>query len=221
MDIRTVRKGLVLGFFLAVAGVTGAQAQVSVEAQTGLAFPIVRSADYFEPGPAFGLMIGYGVHDRIDLVANGGLDMWKGLGGLGTPDMDLLRFEAGLSAYLLGERGDGANLRLVVTGGATKFDSSEFTRRATPPRDPDLVNTYNPIIGPATFSKSYGSATAGFRIGFFSTDSGLGGSFGVDAHYSPMSTDDTDLLRDARPLTLRELDSAWSLPVTLSLQYGL
>jgi len=221
VDIRTVRKALVFGFFLAAAAVTGAQAQFTVAAQSGLAFPIVRSADYFEPGPAFGVLVGYGVHDRIDLVGNGGLDLWKGLGGLGTPDMNLLRFEAGVRAYLVGERGSGANLQLVATAGATSFGSSEFTRRTTPPLDPDLINTYNPIIGPATFSKTYGSATAGFRVGFFSLDSGLEGSFGVDVHYSPMSTDDTDLLRDARPLTLRELNSAVSLPITLSIGYAL
>ena len=86
---------MTLGAVQPVAG------QVSMRLHAGAALPAAGFGDFYEPGVALRFDVAYPIRDRLDLVADLGMDYVNGRTGTYVPDTHLWSFQVGLETDLL------------------------------------------------------------------------------------------------------------------------
>lgn len=151
--------GAALLFALGAAGTAQAQAvdapKWTIDGRGGVALPTGDLADLAleDVGPSFGLGVGYHVHPRVAVRADGELSMFAGddvaAGGTG-PDVSLLHYTAGVDVELTRPGAGPWDLTANVGAGATTWDTDEFIVDGTADE----------------LSETYPTANGGLRLGY-------------------------------------------------------
>lgn len=97
-----------------------------LEVHGGIGLPAFDLADRVDPGPAFGLELGYRLSDRVSLVAGGDVELLSGEAGalVDHPDVNAWHYGVGIEAGLVDPARTYWRLRAGVGAGAATFDVS-------------------------------------------------------------------------------------------------
>src|SRR5690606_1654361 len=102
-------------------------AQVSWGFRAGVARPTGTFDDYFDLGPTVGVEAAYPVLDRVDLIVGADFDHYNGHAYFGTPNVNLWRIQAGLTADLARLSAQGWAIEAHASaGGANLRSQREF-----------------------------------------------------------------------------------------------
>ncbi|MBM4182838.1 MAG: hypothetical protein FJ207_01280 [Gemmatimonadetes bacterium] len=192
---------------LSISAATGAEAQLGDVAAAfygGMAFPVGEFADYATAGVTGGVEVEMPILDPVDIVARGELEHLNG-GVPGMPDVTLWRYQAGVSADLLGQPDESWGLKGFLGAGGATLRSGAFY---VPGGGPDLQS-----VGQTSLT-----GTAGLEL-VFGASSPIHGYLGARLQWMRLNRDDMESLGTASlggPLD--PIESAISLPVTLGLR---
>lgn len=116
----------------------------SVDGRAGVTVPTGDLADLnvADVGPAGGLGVGYEVHPRVTITADGAFELLPGDSPAGdalAPDIRLYHYNAGVEVELTPPETGRFDVTASVAGGATTWDTDEFTANGT---GAELSETY-------------------------------------------------------------------------------
>lgn len=206
MNPRLVWRSLVVLLFVTLGAAPDAEAQqldarlddVTARFQSGVAYPVGGFGDFVDPGPTFGVDLGYPVRDRLDLMLNLDLDLVRKHDIYAVPDMRLWRYQLGTEADLLGRRTSDVRVLGYVGAGATSFSSE----------------TFYPGTDPQKFSNTYFTGTGGLRLGL-ETSPGFRWWLNGELNWSPVDEEDTEVLSQAARNELKAFGSATNVAFTI------
>jgi hypothetical protein len=199
---------------LALSAAPAAQAQgLTWMFDAGLAVPVGTFDDYFEAGATASAEIAYPLQDRFDVTFGVDWDHYNSHAYYGTPNLNQWRFQVGILADLLGQRNGPFTIEGRARAGASSLASQEDFWREQGTLGVNLARDR------VSFSKKGLAGSAGLRVRF-GGDSRLNGFVGVDGNWAQLGTDATQVLRDAEPAVLGELNSAVSYSITAGFSFG-
>lgn len=185
----------------------------SVDGRAGVTVPTGDLADLnvSDVGPAGGLGIGYEVHPRVTITADGAFELLPGDSPAGgsdsspagdalAPDLRLYHYNAGVEVELTPPETGRFDVTANVAGGATTWDTDEFTANGT---RAELSETY---------LTANGGLEAGYRVSR-SVNAFVGGQWYMQF------TDEAETAPLAQTADLGEgFDTASTIPVYAGLE---
>lgn len=168
----------------------------SVDGRAGVGLPVGDLADFQDAGFAAGLGIGYRVHPRVTLRADGDLEVLSGaeIGGSDEfVDTNLWHYTGGVEVALTDPTRSPWNVSANVGAGATTFSFDLETEA------PGVDDT-----------QTYFSTRGGLNVGYF-VSSGVEVFARGDAHL--IFVDEEDFESEPGEPPILE-DTAWSVPLT-------
>ena len=132
-----------VGLVLAAAP-AGAQSKLSLEARGGVAIPAGDLDEVGEPGGGFGVGLGWRLHDRLTLRADGDLEVLSEAlaGTVVMPRTYLWHYHAGLELALTNPSSGPWSIRLRGGAGGTTYDTERFFEGGD-----DFLDTYFSVSG--------------------------------------------------------------------------
>ncbi len=219
MSTSSVRAGWAVLVVMTLGAVQPVAGQVSMRLHAGAALPAAGFGDFYEPGVALRFDVAYPIRDRLDLVADLGMDYVNGRTGTYVPDTHLWSFQVGLETDLLAA--GTVQLRPYLSAGAVSFRTKEFQLEdQPPPPDRSTMSYFDRKHYPGYLeqvSQMYVTAKGGLRLGI---DDGQGVIWWLSGEYSwtPVAESEVETIR-AIPLgsELSPFGSATNLIVTLGI----
>ncbi|MFW6192310.1 MAG: hypothetical protein ACOC83_02395 [Gemmatimonadota bacterium] len=199
-------------FLLMLPGDAAAQAANGswvLEGRGGISVPAGDLADVFDVGPSFGAGIGYRVHPRVTLRADGDVAILSGNDDLATPapDTRLWHYNGGVELELTRPGASPWDLTVNLAGGATTFSGDDFTETVT-----------NPVTGESVtdFSETYFTANGGLKVGYDVTrriNVFVGGQW-----YLAFTDEDDTAVYSALNPEIEAFDTASEIPIVVGLK---
>ena len=110
-------------------GMAGESPRLTFDARGGMSVPTGSVSDLADVGPTFGLGVGYNVHPRVTIRADGDVEMLGGAelsGGMTAPDVNLWHYNLGVEVELTPPAARRWDVTANLAGGATTWDTDEF-----------------------------------------------------------------------------------------------
>lgn len=205
-DLRRLGTALAATLFLLLPlrvdaqSVVDAESRWVVDGRAGVGLPVGDLADFQDPGFAAGLGIGYKVHPRVTLRADGDLEALSGADVGGSDefvDTNLWHYTGGVEVGLTDPTETPWNVTANVGAGATTFSF-------------DL----EPTAGTAEDTQTYFSTRGGLHAGYL-VSSRIEIFAGGDAHL--VFVDEEDFESEPGEPPILE-DTAWSIPLTAGIR---
>lgn len=190
-----------------------AQQEITTDFSGGAAIPGGDLSDAVKLGPGFTIGLGFRVHDRVSIRAEGGADIFAGEDfstvtepTFEGPDLTVTRLDAGLVLHAItAEQTDGFWVDADVGAGVHILTSDRFERQI-------LANQVTII----DVSKAYFGAKGGLTFGYRFTDQ-VSAFVGGDAYLTMADTEDTASYNDIPGVA--PLETLWTFPVTAGLKF--
>jgi hypothetical protein len=202
---------LLVGGIPQSASAQGVDSPWVVEGRGGISVPAGDLADVFDVGPSFGAGIGYRVHPRVTLRADGDVAILSGADlatGEQAPDTRLWHYNGGVEVALTPPGESRWDVTANVGGGATTFSGDDF--------EPAVVN---PVTGETVtdFSETYFTANGGLKVGYDVTPR-VNVYAGGQWYLAFTDEEDTAVFSSLSPSEINAFDTASEIPIVLGVR---
>lgn len=217
MRSRAVVRAAVAACLLSASAPAAALAQARplwLRFDAGVAQPVGRLDDFFDPGPSFGASVVRPLGERLAVVLKTDIDMLNNHDLWPVPDARLWRYELGVEADVLGLFGvalERYGLRLYGGIGGMTLESDPFLTEFAEPVYPypweELFKTYPSGSGALSFGFGLTEVVSGWLTG--------------QIHWSPVDEGEMEILSEATSFTQSPLGSALAASIRLGFSYRL